>query len=79
MSYHDNKPNWKGNKDEDRAVREAGKNLDPKRYGQDLAEKIAEECCEKIERAVDADSNMSEERGRNTVKEIIKETVKENL
>lgn len=64
---------------DDRKIRQASRDLDPKRYGEDLAEKIAEEACEKIERAVSADPDMSDERGRSTVKEIIKETVKENL
>lgn len=65
--------------DEQRKIDQARKDLDGGQYGQDIAEKIAEECVEKIERAANSDESMSSERGRSTVKEIIKETVKENL
>lgn len=46
---------------------------------EDAAEKIADECVKKIERAVESDPDMSDERGKVVVKEIIKETIKENL
>lgn len=85
MSYHDNAPNWKprtatavARMDEAKQVKQAAKELDPANYGEDVAEKIAEECCEKLE-ALNPDTDITHEEGRDLVKKVIKETVKENL
>lgn len=84
MSYHDNKPTIKSTvrmQDESKKIKEAAKNLDPENYGESQAERIAEKAVERIEEYTNSDQAMrdNEREGKDAVKKIIKQVVKEEL
>lgn len=80
MSYHDNRPPQRM-QDESKKIKEASKNLDPKQYGEDVAERIADKAVKRIKDYGESDRSQrdNEEEQVEELKKIVKQTVREEM